>query len=92
VRRFLLWLRQRKAAASRDRTAIERAMKYFRATHDREPMDGCVLRRDGNEAVVRVMYYTNHVPPDRAWFVVSDHQGAVREVSREEAGDTAVWR
>ena len=67
-------------------------MRYFRATYNREPMGAHVLRRDVNEIVVRVMYFTDHIPPDRAWFVVSDHQGAVREISLAEAADTAAWR
>lgn len=92
MRWLLLWFRQRKAAASRDRAAIARAVKYFCATHNQQAMGADVIRRDINEVVVRVMYLTNHVPPDRAWFAVSDRQGAVRELSHADSGDTAVWR
>jgi hypothetical protein len=67
-------------------------MKYFRATYNRQPMAAYVVRRDVNQVVVRVMYHTHYVPPDRAWFLVSDRQGAVRELSQADSGDTATWR
>jgi hypothetical protein len=67
-------------------------MKYFRATYDRQPMVAYVVRRNVNEVVVRVLYHTHHIPPDRAWLLVSDRQGAVRELSQADAGDAAVWR
>lgn len=92
MRPLLLWFRQRKISVNRDRAAIARAVKYFSATHNRAAMGADVIRRDVNEVVVRVMYLTNQIPPERVWLAVSDRQGAVRELSQADAGDTAVWR
>jgi hypothetical protein len=50
-------------------------------------MNGYVLYRGPHEIVVRVTFLTNHIPPDRAWFVVSELDG-VRELSFD---DVAHW-
>ena len=51
-------------------------------------MNGYVLYRGQHEIVVRVTFFTNHIPPDRAWFVVSEFDGSVRELSFD---DVAPW-
>jgi hypothetical protein len=39
------------------------------------------------------MYMTNHIPPDRAWFVVPRTGGAVRELGfKEVAAIESPWR
>jgi hypothetical protein len=49
---------------------------------------GCGVRK-----VVRVMYMTNHIPPDRAWFAVSEMDASVRELTfRDVAGLERPWR
>ena len=56
-------------------------------------MSGHVLRVDLDHIIVRVMYVTDHIPPDRAWFAVSEKDGEVREITFEEVAhlETA-WR
>jgi hypothetical protein len=56
------------------------------------PIGGHVLRLDAQEAIVRVMYMTDHMPPDRAWFAVSE-SGAIRELTFDDvAGLETPWR
>jgi hypothetical protein len=56
-------------------------------------MDGYVLYRDPREIVVRVTFLTNHIPPDRAWFVVSELDGSVRELLFDEVAHwESPWR
>jgi hypothetical protein len=51
-------------------------------------MNGYVLYCGQHETIVRVTFFTNHIPPDRAWFVVSELDGSVRELSFD---DVAPW-
>ena len=75
------------------RAAIERALAEFRRTRGLAPIGAHVLRLEENEAIVRVMYMTNHIPPDRAWFVVPRTGGAVRELGfKEVAAIESPWR
>jgi len=46
--------------------AIERALKSFRETHGLAPVGGHALSHDAQRTIVRVMYMTDHIPPDRA--------------------------
>jgi len=55
-------------------------------------MGAHIVRREADHLVVRVMYFTNHIPPDRAWYAVPDEDVAIRELSFADAGDTAPWR
>ena len=47
--------------------AIRRAVQDFRETRGFAPMRAHVLRLHPEETIVRVMYLTNQIPPDRAW-------------------------
>jgi hypothetical protein len=56
-------------------------------------MGAHVLRIDGDEAIVRVMYMTDHIPPARAWFAVPKTDAAVRELSFEDVASLETpWR
>jgi hypothetical protein len=71
--------------ARRRRTAaIRRALLEFRASRGINPLGGHVLRLGPPETIVRVTYFTNHIPPDRAWYGVSEVDGTVRELSSGE--------
>ena len=78
--RVKAWLRERHSKQA----AVERALGTFRETRDAVPMGVFVLRHDPRQTIVRVMYMTDHIPPDRAWFVVSREDGEVRELSFDE--------
>ncbi len=52
-------------------------------------MGAHVLRLDANEAVVRVMYISDHIPPDRAWYAVSLGRGWLRPLLLNWAPDDA---
>jgi hypothetical protein len=67
----------------RKRAAIERALAEFRGTWGRAPIGAHILRLEVDEAIVRVMYMTDHIPPDRAWFAIPRIGAAVRELRFE---------
>ena len=86
IRRYLALRKERRAA----REAIEhlkaaagaRACRHFEASRGREAMGAHVLAVRPEEIVVRVMYLTDHIPPDRAWFAVPrDGVGPPRELA-----------
>jgi hypothetical protein len=77
--RVRIWL----AARRQRERAIGCAMEQFWRTRGRPPMGGHVLRLDARETIVRVMYLSGHVPPDRAWFAVPVDGGAIRELTFE---------
>jgi len=82
-------------AAERRRkdAAIRRALQEFRERRDFAPMSAHVLRRGPEETIVRVMYLTNHIPPDRAWFAISNTTGDARELAYKDVGDLeSPWR
>jgi hypothetical protein len=57
------------------------------------PLGGHVLRLGPQEAIVRVTYFTNHIPPDRAWYAVSEVDEKVRELSFDEVAHLeSPWR
>jgi hypothetical protein len=88
VRTWLAEARRRQAAHAR---AIDLALAEFRRTRDVAPMGAHVLRLGEDEAIVRVMYVTTHVPPDRAWFSVS--VSGVRSLSYDEVAHLETpWR
>src|ERR1051325_9733385 len=72
IRRYVALRKERRTT----REAIERlkdvaaarAGRHFEATRGRAAMGGHVLAVGPEEIVVRVMYFTDHIPPDRAWF------------------------
>jgi hypothetical protein len=77
-------LRTWRLAQRRKAAVIERALLEFRTSRNMIPLGAHVLRLDPPEAIVRVTYFTNHIPPDRAWYAVSDVDGTVRELSFED--------
>ena len=89
--------REERAACVNERhfrqAAIDRALEEFRRTREENPLGAHVLRVDGDEVFVRVMYMTNHIPPDRAWFAVSRNAAAVRELSFDDVSHLETpWR
>src|SRR5215467_9474693 len=87
--RVRAWLDERR----RKRAAIERALAEFRKTRGTVPIGAHVLRLEEDEAIVRVMYMTDHVPPDRAWFAVPRSGANVRELAFEDiAAIESPWR
>jgi len=77
IGRVRTWLAERRVKAG----VIERGLAEFRKTRGAAPMGAHVLRFEGDEAIVRVMYMTDHIPPDRAWFAVPRVSGPVRELA-----------
>jgi len=75
--RLKAWRTERR----RKDAAIRRALQEFRERRDFAPMSAHVLRRGPEETIVRVMYLTNHIPPDRAWFAISNTTGDARELA-----------
>jgi hypothetical protein len=56
-------------------------------------MGGHVLLFAPHETIVRVMFFTDHIPPDRAWFAVSEIDDTVRELSFNEVAHLETpWR
>jgi len=56
-------------------------------------MNAYILYRGPHETVVRDTFLTNHIPPDRAWFVVSELDGSVGELSFDDVADwESPWR
>lgn len=87
--RVKAWLQERHSKQA----AIERALGTFRETHGAVPMGGFVLRHDPRQTIVRVMYMTDHIPPNRAWFAVSRDDGEVRELSFNDVAHLeSPWR
>ena len=82
------WLQERR----RKQAAIERALKKFHETRGIVAM-GYALSHDPQRTVVRVMYLTDHIPPDRAWFAVPVGDGEIRELSFDEVAHLeSPWR
>ena len=90
---MLATLRAWRAERRRKDRAVQRAVEEFHKRRGFAPMGGHVLRLHLDHIIVRVMYVTDHVPPDRAWFAVSEKDGEVRELAFEEVArlETA-WR
>jgi hypothetical protein len=89
LKRATAWLQQRRSKQA----AIDRALKHFRDTRGVLPMGGHALAHDPQRTIVRVMYMTNHIPPNRAWFAVSGDDGEVRELSFDDVAHLeGPWR
>jgi hypothetical protein len=87
--RLRAWREERR----RKDAAIRRAIDEFRKRRGFAPMGGHVLRLGPKETIVRVMYLTDHIPPDRAWFAVSEINGSVRELTFTDVADwESPWR
>jgi hypothetical protein len=83
------WLHERR----RKRAAIERALRNFHETRGVVAMGGHALAHDPQWTIVRVMYLTDHIPPNRAWFAVPADDGEVRELSFDEVAHLeSPWR
>ena len=81
------WLRTRRSRQA----AVVRACETFRATRAVEPIGAHVLSHDPHRTIVRVMYMTDHIPPDRAWFAVSADE--VREIPYDDVAHLeGPWR
>lgn len=89
--RLRTWLAARRTMQLAKQHAVAQALAEFRRTRDMPPMGAHVLRLDAGETIVRVMFLTNHIPPDRAWFAVS--QTGVRELSFDDVAPLeSPWR
>ena len=89
IGRVRTWLDERR----RKRSAIVRALAEFRRTRGTAPIGAHVLRFEEDGAIIRVMYMTNHIPPDRAWFAVPRTGANVRELAFEDiAAIESPWR
>jgi hypothetical protein len=90
---MLTRLRTWRARQRRKECAIRRAVQQFREKSGHVPMGASVLHLSPQETIVRVMYVTNHIPSDRAWFAVSEIDASVRELTfRDVAGLEKPWR
>ena len=89
---LLGWVRERRERSRRDAIAIQRSLRRFAAGPQRSAAGATIVRRDTDYVIVRVMYVTDRIPPERVWYLVPDDGAELRELSRDEAGDTAVWR
>jgi hypothetical protein len=73
--------------------AIRRAVQEFGKRRGFAPMGAHVLRTESQETIVRVMYLTDHIPPDRAWFAVPKINGVIRELTfTDVARFESPWR
>jgi hypothetical protein len=89
LRRIKAWLQERRSKQA----AIDRALGTFYATHGAAPMGGYALAHDSQQTIVRVMYMTDHIPPNRAWFAVPREDGEVRELSFDDVAHLeSPWR
>jgi hypothetical protein len=87
--RVKAWLQERRSKQA----AIERALKKFHETHSAVAIGGYALRHASQETIVRVMYMTEHIPPNRAWFAVPENGGEVRELSFHDVAHLeSAWR
>lgn len=88
-----IWHKQRQTK----QMAISCAIQQFCATHpDYVPqrLSGFVLHVDQQKTIVRLMYITSHVPPERAWFAVSHTDHKVHELTWDnvKAYEISPWR
>ena len=87
--RFRAWRVERR----RNEAAIRHAVQEFRERRGFGPMGVHVLGRDPQETIVRVMYFTNRIPPNRAWFAISHTSGVARELAFKDVADLeSPWR
>ncbi|NJK39332.1 MAG: hypothetical protein HC920_17385 [Oscillatoriales cyanobacterium SM2_3_0] len=62
---------------------INRALAHFQLIYDPEPVAAHILTLGADRAIVRVMYYRDRRPPDRAWFEISSDL-TLRELSFDD--------
>ena len=86
-------MRLRRLARQREAAIVERALLEFRTSRGVNPLGSHVLRPGPPEVIVRVTYFTNHIPPDREWYAVSETDGTVRELSFDDVAHLeSPWR
>ena len=99
VRRYLA-LRNEERAARRaledaKQVAGAKACRHFEASGRHRATGFHVLAIGPSEIVVRVMYFTDHIPPDRAWFAVPRQgDGPPRELAWQDVAalEPGPWR
>ncbi len=69
------------AARRRREFAIRVAMQHFQRVRGIIPMGGNVLHFSDSQVIVRVMFFTDHIPSDRAWCAVSSVGVTIRELA-----------
>ena len=90
-RRVQTWLAERRRKEAALQHAIVQALAEFRRTREVSTIGAHVLRMDANETIVRIMFMTTHVPPERAWFAVS--ADGVRELAFDDVAHLeSPWR
>ncbi len=72
------------AARRQQEFAIRVAMQHFHRVRGINPMGGHVLHVSDSQAIVSVMFITDHIPPDRAWFAVSLVGDTIRELAFDD--------
>ena len=93
AREMLGRLRAWRVERRRKEAAIRRALQEFRDKRGFAAVGAHVLRLDPEETIVRVMYLTNHIPLDRAWFAISNTTGVVRELAFHDVANLeSPWR
>jgi hypothetical protein len=91
--KMLARLRAWRVERQRKEAAIRRTLQEFRDKRGFAAVGAHVLRLDPEETIVRVMYFTNHIPPDRAWFCISNTTGTVRELAFHDVANLeSPWR
>jgi len=87
--RWKAWRSQRRHRVRAVRLAVQR----FREMRGLIPIGGHVLRLDPQTIIVRVMYVTYHIPPNRTWFAVAEIDGPVRELTFNDVAHLELpWR
>ena len=73
---------------------MHQATICFEKLHGAQPVIGShVLSSNSKETIVRVMYMAGRIPPDRAWFVVPQDGGEVRELPFDAVAELeSPWR
>ena len=93
MRRLLEHVRALRLARLRRAAAVQRALLEFRTSRGTAPLGGHVLHLGPQETIVRVTYFTDHIPPDRAWYAVSEIDGMVHELAFDEVAHLETpWR
>jgi len=85
----------RQALEDARQVAGAKACRHFEASRGVQGMGFHVLAVGPAEIVVRVMYFTNHIPPDRAWYAVPrEGEGPPRELAWEDVAalEPGPWR
>jgi hypothetical protein len=85
----------RRALEDAKQVAGAKACRHFEASRGVQAMGFHVLAAGPAEIVVRVMYFTDHIPPDRAWYAISrEGDGPPRELTWENVAalEPGPWR